>query len=100
GLCRQPAAYLLSDERRSRFLLDRRLKSRQYPAHQVGPTIRHAVIVASQRSATKGADVRHMVAQAALRAEPQLNAEALLSVRNVSVRFGGIVALDGVSFDV
>jgi branched-chain amino acid transport system ATP-binding protein len=41
-----------------------------------------------------------MVAQAALRAQPQLNAEPLLSVRNVSVRFGGIVALDGVSFDV
>ncbi len=41
-----------------------------------------------------------MVAQAALRAQPRLDAEALLSVRNVSVRFGGIVALDGVSFDV
>ena len=41
-----------------------------------------------------------MVAQAALRAVPQLNAEALLSVRDVSVRFGGIVALDGVSFDI
>jgi len=41
-----------------------------------------------------------MVAQAALRAESGLNAEPLLSVRNVSVRFGGIVALDGVSFDV
>jgi branched-chain amino acid transport system ATP-binding protein len=41
-----------------------------------------------------------MVAQAALRAEPVLNADPLLSVRNVSVRFGGIVALDGVSFDV
>ena len=27
-------------------------------------------------------------------------ADALLSVRDVSVRFGGIVALDGVSFDV
>src|ERR1700733_15141845 len=26
--------------------------------------------------------------------------QPLLSVRNVSVRFGGIVALDGVSFDV
>jgi branched-chain amino acid transport system ATP-binding protein len=41
-----------------------------------------------------------MVAQAVLRAEPQLNTDPLLSVRNVSVRFGGIVALDGVSFDV
>jgi branched-chain amino acid transport system ATP-binding protein len=41
-----------------------------------------------------------MVAQAALRAEPDVGAEALLSVRDVSVRFGGIVALDGVSFDV
>src|SRR5471030_1365922 len=34
-------------------------------------------------------------------AEPSSsNGSALLSVRNVSVRFGGIVALDGVSFDV
>jgi branched-chain amino acid transport system ATP-binding protein len=41
-----------------------------------------------------------MVAQAALRAEPGLKTDPLLSVRNVSVRFGGIVALDGVSFDV
>src|SRR5947207_13778154 len=42
-----------------------------------------------------------MVAQADVRAAPQSSgAQALLSVRNVSVRFGGIVALDGVSFDV
>ena len=41
-----------------------------------------------------------MVAQAALRAEPALKTDPLLSVRNVSVRFGGIVALDGVSFEV
>ena len=41
-----------------------------------------------------------MVAQAALRAATANSAEALLSVRAVSVRFGGIVALDGVSFDV
>jgi branched-chain amino acid transport system ATP-binding protein len=42
-----------------------------------------------------------MVAQAQVRAasEPSV-AGPLLSVRNVSVRFGGIVALDGVSFDV
>jgi branched-chain amino acid transport system ATP-binding protein len=40
-----------------------------------------------------------MVAQAALRADAD-TAHALLSVRSVSVRFGGIVALDGVSFDV
>src|SRR5476649_1977848 len=34
-------------------------------------------------------------------AEPSSsNGSALLSVRDVSVRFGGIVALDGVSFDV
>ncbi|MBV8166232.1 MAG: ATP-binding cassette domain-containing protein, partial [Alphaproteobacteria bacterium] len=26
--------------------------------------------------------------------------EALLSIRDVAVRFGGVVALDGVSFDV
>ena len=41
-----------------------------------------------------------MVAQAALRTATASSAEALLSVRAVSVRFGGIVALDGVSFDV
>jgi len=41
-----------------------------------------------------------MVAQAAVRAEPMADAAAMLSVRGVSVRFGGIVALDGVSFDV
>src|SRR5215469_11258777 len=41
-----------------------------------------------------------MVAQAALRTAAEMSAEALLSVRAVSVRFGGIVALDGVSFDV
>ena len=42
-----------------------------------------------------------MVAQARVRpaSEPSV-AGPLLSVRNVSVRFGGIVALDGVSFDV
>src|ERR1700754_1746159 len=42
-----------------------------------------------------------MVAQAQVRAasEPGF-AGPLLSVRGVSVRFGGIVALDGVSFDV
>jgi branched-chain amino acid transport system ATP-binding protein len=39
-----------------------------------------------------------MVAQAALRTAA--STAPLLSVRNVSVRFGGIVALDGVSFDV
>jgi branched-chain amino acid transport system ATP-binding protein len=42
-----------------------------------------------------------MVAQAQVRAASEPSAAgALLSVRNVSVRFGGIVALDGVSFDV
>ena len=43
-----------------------------------------------------------MVAQRRWRATPAGagNARCLLSVRNVSVRFGGIVALDGVSFDV
>jgi branched-chain amino acid transport system ATP-binding protein len=41
-----------------------------------------------------------MVAQRAQRVEPQTAGIALLSVRGVSVRFGGIVALDGVSFDV
>jgi branched-chain amino acid transport system ATP-binding protein len=41
-----------------------------------------------------------MVAQSALRTATADSAQALLSVRGVSVRFGGIVALDGVSFDV
>jgi branched-chain amino acid transport system ATP-binding protein len=31
---------------------------------------------------------------------PGASQDALLSVRNVSVRFGGVVALDGVSFDI
>ena len=41
-----------------------------------------------------------MVAQAVSRAALGTSGDALLSVRNVSVRFGGIIALDGVSFDV
>ncbi|HWB45646.1 MAG TPA: ABC transporter ATP-binding protein [Hyphomicrobiaceae bacterium] len=41
-----------------------------------------------------------MVAQAVPRAASEPRSDALLSVRDVSVRFGGIVALDGVSFDV
>jgi branched-chain amino acid transport system ATP-binding protein len=41
-----------------------------------------------------------MVAQSVLRATPATSGEAQLSVRDVSVRFGGIIALDGVSFDV
>ncbi len=41
-----------------------------------------------------------MVAAAAARLGPEVSASALLSVRGVSVRFGGIVALNGVSFDV
>ena len=43
-----------------------------------------------------------MVAQTRLRATPAGAGDArpLLSVRDISVRFGGIVALDGVSFDV
>jgi branched-chain amino acid transport system ATP-binding protein len=41
-----------------------------------------------------------MVAQAVSRAAVGTSGDALLSVRNVSVRFGGIIALDGVSFDV
>jgi branched-chain amino acid transport system ATP-binding protein len=41
-----------------------------------------------------------MVAAVAMRSAPGVDATALLSVRNVSVRFGGIVALDGVSFDI
>jgi branched-chain amino acid transport system ATP-binding protein len=41
-----------------------------------------------------------MVAQAALRTPITSSSVPLLSVSDVSVRFGGIVALDGVSFDV
>jgi len=41
-----------------------------------------------------------MVAQSVHAAAPEASGGALLSVRSVSVRFGGIVALDGVSFDV
>ena len=41
-----------------------------------------------------------MVAAVAMRPAPAVSANAMLSVRNVSVRFGGIVALDGVSFDI
>jgi branched-chain amino acid transport system ATP-binding protein len=41
-----------------------------------------------------------MVAAVAERAAAKASASALLSVQNVSVRFGGIVALNGVSFDV
>src|SRR5439155_15670571 len=54
------------------------------------------------RQEVKGAKRPSMVAQAQVRAasEPSAAASPLLSVRNVSVRFGGIVALDGVSFDV
>ena len=41
-----------------------------------------------------------MLLQAQLHARAHVRGEALLSVRNVSVSFGGIIALDGVSFDV
>jgi branched-chain amino acid transport system ATP-binding protein len=41
-----------------------------------------------------------MVAATAMRVVPGASRDAMLSVRNVSVRFGGIVALDGVSFDI
>jgi branched-chain amino acid transport system ATP-binding protein len=41
-----------------------------------------------------------MDAAVALRVASETGDNALLSVRSVSVRFGGIVALDGVSFDV
>ena len=41
-----------------------------------------------------------MVAAVAMREVPVASGDAMLSVRNVSVRFGGIVALDGVSFDI
>ena len=41
-----------------------------------------------------------MDAAVAARVTPEVSEGALLSVRGVSVRFGGIVALNGVSFDV
>jgi branched-chain amino acid transport system ATP-binding protein len=41
-----------------------------------------------------------MLLQAQLHAKAHVRGAALLSVRNISVSFGGIIALDGVSFDV
>jgi len=41
-----------------------------------------------------------MVAATAMRVVPGTSGDSMLSVRGVSVRFGGIVALDGVSFDI
>jgi branched-chain amino acid transport system ATP-binding protein len=41
-----------------------------------------------------------MLVQTQLHASVHVRGEALLSVRDVSVSFGGIIALDGVSFDV
>src|SRR5262249_44293910 len=41
-----------------------------------------------------------MVAAAAMRVVPGAGTDAMLGVRGVSVRFGGIIALDGVSFDI
>jgi branched-chain amino acid transport system ATP-binding protein len=41
-----------------------------------------------------------MAAAVAARADPAAMESPLLSVRGVSLRFGGIVALDGISFDV
>jgi branched-chain amino acid transport system ATP-binding protein len=41
-----------------------------------------------------------MVAAVVSRSMPDIATDALLSVRSISVRFGGIVALDGVSFDI
>ena len=41
-----------------------------------------------------------MVAATAMRVVPGTSGDTMLSVRGVSVRFGGIVALDGVSFDI
>ena len=48
----------------------------------------------------KGETPSSMVAATATRVVPSTAGDAILSVCNVSVRFGGIVALDGVSFDV
>src|SRR5215467_2814418 len=56
-----------------------------------------------QRAPTKSCEernVRRMVAQTRLRTTPAGASRGLLSVCDISLRFGGIVALDGVSFDV
>ena len=78
--------------------------SRRVPiSHEVGPTIRQAAAqTAAQADKTTqgGSCVRHGSASGIARRHPASGADALLSVRDVSVRFGGIVALDGVSFDV
>src|SRR5688572_10270918 len=47
-----------------------------------------------------GRELSSMVAAAAMRVVTGVSREAMLSVRDVSVRFGGIVALGGVSFDI
>ena len=67
----------------------------------VGPTIGQAASkTAHDDKSNTGSVASVMVAQAALRTDASSGTEPLLSVRAVSVRFGGIVALDGVSFDV
>src|SRR5262249_53732465 len=71
-----------------------------------GLSVRQSDMRRSPRAAPKksprGARRPSMVAQTRLRTTPAGagSARSLLSVCDISVRFGGIVALDGVSFDV
>ena len=53
-----------------------------------------------QLDVTSDESVAACVAAVAERVIPETSAGALLSVRDVSLRFGGIVALSGISFDV
>src|SRR5262249_43648132 len=68
-------------------------------------SVRQSDTASVQRAPNKSCEernVRRMVAQTRLRTTPAGTSPArgLLSVCDISVRFGGIVALDGVSFDV
>src|SRR5436189_138277 len=82
--------------RQDRFPLDRH---RRVPLWYRSDNRTGGVQPAHNDNSDTGSVASVMVAQAALRTATS-TADSLLSVRAVSVRFGGIVALDGVSFDV
>ena len=62
--------------------------------------MRQALQSAADNKIAREQSVRPWLRKPHCAPRPSQRADALLSVRNVSVRFGGIVALDGVSFDV
>ena len=71
--------------------------------YDVGPTIGQAASQDRPQTITSDTGrrcVRHGSASGFAHRHASSGTEPLLSVRAVSVRFGGIVALDGVSFDV